>query len=116
MNAKITPEHLGRGAVVYIRQSTLGQVMENTESQRRQYALAESASDMGFSSVAVIDDGQIRFRCRCTARVPEARGKCVQWRCWCRFLYRGFTLGEEWAGLAPSGGSLRGGGRAGNRS
>jgi len=56
MNAKITPEHLGRGAVVYIRQSTLGQVMENTESQRQQYALAESASGMGFSSVAVIDD------------------------------------------------------------
>ena len=56
MNSKITPEHLGRGAVVYIRQSTLGQVMENTESQRRQYALAESASGMGFSSVAVIDD------------------------------------------------------------
>lgn len=56
MNAKITPEHLGRGAVVYIRQSTLGQVIENTESQRRQYALAESASSIGFSSVAVIDD------------------------------------------------------------
>jgi DNA invertase Pin-like site-specific DNA recombinase len=56
MNAKITPEHLGRGAVVYIRQSTLGQVIENTESQRRQYALAETASSMGFSSVAVIDD------------------------------------------------------------
>jgi DNA invertase Pin-like site-specific DNA recombinase len=56
MNAKITPEHLGRGAVVYVRLSTLGQVVENTESQRRQYALAESASRMGFSSVAVIDD------------------------------------------------------------
>jgi DNA invertase Pin-like site-specific DNA recombinase len=48
MNVKITPEHLGRGAIVYIRQSTLGQVLENTESQRRQYALAESASGMGF--------------------------------------------------------------------
>jgi DNA invertase Pin-like site-specific DNA recombinase len=56
MNVKITPEHLGRGAIVYIRQSTLGQVLENTESQRRQYALAEAASGMGFSSVAVIDD------------------------------------------------------------
>jgi DNA invertase Pin-like site-specific DNA recombinase len=56
MNVKITPEHLGRGAVVYIRQSTLGQVVENTESQRRQYALAESATGMGFSSVALIDD------------------------------------------------------------
>jgi DNA invertase Pin-like site-specific DNA recombinase len=56
MNPKITPEHLGRGAVVYVRQSTLGQVVENTESQRRQYALAESASVMGFSSVLTIDD------------------------------------------------------------
>ena len=43
MNPKITPDHLGRGAVVYVRQSTMGQVAENTESQRRQYALAESA-------------------------------------------------------------------------
>ena len=56
MNSKITPDHLGRGAVVYIRQSTPGQVVENTESQRRQYALAESASLMGFASVATIDD------------------------------------------------------------
>src|ERR1700756_3404406 len=56
MHPKITPEHLGRGAVVYIRQSTLGQVIENTESQRRQYALAESASVMGFSSIVTIDD------------------------------------------------------------
>src|SRR5438309_9046423 len=56
MHPKITPEHLGRGAVVYVRQSTVGQVIENTESQRRQYALAESARSLGFASVAVIDD------------------------------------------------------------
>ena len=56
MNPKITPEHLNRGAVVYVRQSTMGQVAEHTESQRRQYALAESASAMGFAAVAVIDD------------------------------------------------------------
>ena len=56
MNSKITREHLGRGAVVYVRQSTMGQVIENTESQRRQYALAESASVMGFASVTTIDD------------------------------------------------------------
>jgi DNA invertase Pin-like site-specific DNA recombinase len=56
MNSKITPDHLGRGAVVYVRQSTMGQVIENTESQRRQYSLAESASVMGFASVATIDD------------------------------------------------------------
>jgi DNA invertase Pin-like site-specific DNA recombinase len=56
MHPKITPEHLGRGAVVYIRQSTLGQVAEHTESQRRQYALADSARAYGFASVTVIDD------------------------------------------------------------
>jgi DNA invertase Pin-like site-specific DNA recombinase len=38
------------------RQSSMGQVAENTESRRRQYALAESARTMGFASVAIIDD------------------------------------------------------------
>jgi Resolvase, N terminal domain len=56
MNPKITPEHLNRGAIVYVRQSTIGQVVEHTESKRRQYALAESARELGFASVSVIDD------------------------------------------------------------
>lgn len=56
MNPKLTSEHLRRGAVVYVRQSTLGQVIHHTESQRRQYALAESAGDMGFGRVTIIDD------------------------------------------------------------
>ena len=47
MHPKITPEHLDRGAVVYVRQSTMGQVAEHTESQRRQYALAELARSIG---------------------------------------------------------------------
>jgi hypothetical protein len=34
MNPKITPEHLRRGAVVYVRQSSMGQVLERTESKR----------------------------------------------------------------------------------
>ena len=61
MHPKITPEHLGRGAVVYIRQSTMGQVAEHTESQRRQYALAESAGSLGFASITVIDDDLARL-------------------------------------------------------
>ncbi len=56
MNPKITPEHLRRGAVVYVRQSTLGQVLEHTESQRRQYALADTARALGFATVTTIDD------------------------------------------------------------
>ena len=36
MNPKITLDRPGRGAVVYVRQSTMGHVIENIESQRRQ--------------------------------------------------------------------------------
>ncbi|MHB1514016.1 MAG: recombinase family protein [Acidiferrobacter sp.] len=56
MNQKITSEHLARGAIVYVRQSTMGQVLEHTESQRRQYGLAESARTLGFAPVVTIDD------------------------------------------------------------
>lgn len=56
MSLKITAEHRSRGAVVYVRQSTLGQVIEHTESQHRQYALVESAKSYGFAPVTVIDD------------------------------------------------------------
>jgi hypothetical protein len=56
MSAKITPDHLGRSAVVYVRQSTMSQVMGNLESQRRQYDLAGAAQSAGFISVTVIDD------------------------------------------------------------
>ena len=54
--SKITPEHLGRAAVVYVRQSTMAQVTGNLESQRRQYELAAAAKVAGFASVTVIDD------------------------------------------------------------
>lgn len=56
MNSKITPDHLGRAAVVYVRQSTMAQVMGNLESQRRQYDLARAATEIGFASVTVIDN------------------------------------------------------------
>src|SRR6476646_850822 len=56
MSTKITPDHLGRIAVVYVRQSTMAQVIGNLESQRRQYDLAGAARGAGFVSVTVIDD------------------------------------------------------------
>src|SRR3569833_3025357 len=56
MSPKITPDHLSRSAIVYIRQSTLGQVAEHKESQRRQYGLVEVARGLGFALVTVIDD------------------------------------------------------------
>ena len=56
MSTKITPDHLARTAVVYVRQSTMAQVTGNLESQRRQYDLAGTAQATGFTSVTVIDD------------------------------------------------------------
>ena len=43
-------------AVVYVRQSTPGQVQQNLESQRRQYELVALARRYGFDAVDVIDD------------------------------------------------------------
>ena len=54
--SKITPEHLTRQAIVYIRQSTSDQVAHNLESQRRQYGLTDRARQIGWSDVVVIDD------------------------------------------------------------
>jgi len=56
MTDKIHEKHLSRSAFVYIRQSTLQQVRNNTESSRRQYALEGRAKDLGFKTVVVIDD------------------------------------------------------------
>jgi DNA invertase Pin-like site-specific DNA recombinase len=60
MNPKITAQHLDRGAIVYVRQSTMGQVADHTESKRRQYALAETATATGFARITTIDDDQGR--------------------------------------------------------
>ena len=54
--SKITPDHLCRRAVVYVRQSTPIQVVHNLESQRRQYGLADYARGLGFNDVVTIDD------------------------------------------------------------
>lgn len=56
MNTKITPDHLKRHAIIYIRQSSPTQVTENLESQRRQYDLANKAKEYGFFHIEVIDE------------------------------------------------------------
>ena len=52
---KITPLHLQRKAIVYLRQSSERQVQHHTESQRLQYDLAARARALGFQQVDVID-------------------------------------------------------------
>jgi len=49
----ITPEHLARKAVIYIRQSTPHQALSHQESLRLQYALTEHAQALGWSPEAI---------------------------------------------------------------
>jgi DNA invertase Pin-like site-specific DNA recombinase len=57
---KVTAQHLQRTAYLYIRQSSLRQVLENSESTKRQYALRERAVALGWplERIVVIDGDQ----------------------------------------------------------
>ncbi len=54
---KVNAGHLKRNAYLYVRQSTLRQVVENTESTKRQYALRQRAVALGWpvDRIVVID-------------------------------------------------------------
>ena len=51
---KLKAAHLERSAYLYIRQSTLRQVYENTESTKRQYGLKQKVLAMGWSEDLII--------------------------------------------------------------
>jgi DNA invertase Pin-like site-specific DNA recombinase len=51
---KVTPRHLKRAALLYVRQSTMRQVFENTESTKRQYALRDRAVALGWPRDAIV--------------------------------------------------------------
>ena len=53
---KITPDHLARGAFIYIRQSTVDQLANNHESRLPQYGLADRARALRWTDVTGIDD------------------------------------------------------------
>lgn len=57
---KVQPHHLERGAYLYIRQSSMRQVIENVESTKRQYALRSRATALGWreDQIIVIDSDQ----------------------------------------------------------
>jgi hypothetical protein len=71
--SKITAEHLARTAYVYIRQSTPDQLVHNLESQRRQYALAERARQLGWTSVR--EEG-----IELPAKAHDADGRYIVWK------------------------------------
>ena len=59
---KVSAHHLGRDAYLYVRQSTVRQVFENTESSERQYALRRRAVALGWPGERIVvvdcDQGQ----------------------------------------------------------
>lgn len=62
MNAplKVQPHHLERDAYLYVRQSSMRQVIENVESTKRQYALRGRATALGWrdDQIITIDSDQ----------------------------------------------------------
>jgi DNA invertase Pin-like site-specific DNA recombinase len=57
---KVQARHLKRDAYLYIRQSSLRQVLEHTESTQRQYALQQRAIALGWArdQIIVVDNDQ----------------------------------------------------------
>ena len=57
-DSKVASHHLKRKALIYVRQSSMKQVMENTESTARQYGLVDKALELGWSQefIGIIDD------------------------------------------------------------
>ena len=57
---KVQSHHLERDAYLYVRQSSMKQVVENVESTKRQYALRTRATALGWSDdhIVVIDSDQ----------------------------------------------------------
>ncbi len=58
--SKVTGSHLARTAYLYVRQSTIRQVINNTESTVRQYDLRRRAIQLGWAAgqIVVIDSDQ----------------------------------------------------------
>src|SRR5438105_15091752 len=57
---RLTSRHLARRALIYVRQSSPGQVQRHPESARRQYGLAERAQALGWTAeqITIIDEDQ----------------------------------------------------------
>ena len=97
---KIRPEHLALAAIVYVRQSARGQVLEHTESTRLQYGLAERAVALGWarSQVIVIDDDL-----GVSAAVPDSRKGFARLVTEVTMGRAGIVLGIEMSRLARTG-------------
>ena len=53
---KIRPHHLERKAILYVRQSSVHQVLHNRESSALQYAMRDRLTALGWSRIETVDD------------------------------------------------------------
>ena len=56
MSDKVKSQHIGRKALLYVRQSSTYQVHHNLESQKLQYAMQERLRLLGWKEIEVIDE------------------------------------------------------------
>ena len=107
MSQKVTARHVQRQAMLYVRQSTLHQVLENTESTARQYALRERAIALGWSTerVVVIDQDLGQSGASAVDREGGSRDWLQRWdlvmSAWSWAQAR-FTVSTQFVGLASS--------------
>jgi DNA invertase Pin-like site-specific DNA recombinase len=98
-SAKIRDSHLQRPAIVYIRQSTPQQVLNNRESTQLQYGLEQRATLLGWpaSLVEVVDEDQGR-----SGKSAEARPGFQYLLAQIALNQVGIVLGLEMSRLARS--------------
>ena len=98
-SSKISQDHLQRLAIVYVRQSSPQQVMENRESTARQYALADYARLLGWAAdrIIVIDEDQGQ-----SGRYAENRSGFQRVLSEVTMEHVGIVLGLEMSRLARS--------------
>jgi DNA invertase Pin-like site-specific DNA recombinase len=56
MSEKVKTQHVGRKALLYIRQSSVYQVNHNLESQKLQYAMQDRLCRLGWQDIEIIDE------------------------------------------------------------
>jgi DNA invertase Pin-like site-specific DNA recombinase len=98
-SAKVTPAHLEKLAIVYVRQSSPKQVLENRESTARQYAFAEQAVALGWprERVVIIDEDLGK-----SGRTAEGRDGFQRLVTEVTLNHAGLVLGLEMSRLARS--------------
>ena len=107
---KVNASHLQRNAYLYIRQSTLRQVLENTESTMRQYDLRQRAVALGWplERIRVIDSdlGQSAATAADREGFSEAGDGSESGEGWHCARPGSFATGPQLYGLAPASGNL----------